>query len=68
MIDATNNPPPPPCPFCGKLHWKFFRDPGTWATAVECLGCGARGPLGVPNEAEALSAWADRAPVKMIHG
>jgi hypothetical protein len=56
--------PPPPCPFCGKLHWRFFRDLSTWATAVECLHCMARGPLCIPDEGEALSAWADRVSPK----
>jgi len=55
---------PPPCPFCGKRNWKFFRDSSTWATAVECASCGARGPLCIPDEAEALSAWGERAPPK----
>jgi hypothetical protein len=52
---------PLPCPFCGKLSWRFFRDPGTWATAVECCYCGARGPLTIPSEDEALAVWSERA-------
>jgi len=27
---------PLPCPFCGKLSWRFVREPGTWATQIEC--------------------------------
>jgi len=51
---------PLPCPFCGKLSWQFYRDPGTWATQVECAVCGARGPRCIPDEAEALAAWNER--------
>jgi hypothetical protein len=52
---------PPPCPFCGKVSWRFYRDPGTWATQVECTACGARGPLCIPSEDAALAAWSERA-------
>src|SRR5438093_148889 len=50
------------CPFCGRREknrqdWCFFRDPGTHATAVECKNCGARGPLCIPSEERALTAW-----------
>jgi Lar family restriction alleviation protein len=53
------------CPFCGhrektKQGWRFFRDPGTHATQVECKHCGARGPLGIPSEEKALAAWNER--------
>jgi hypothetical protein len=51
----------PPCPFWGERSWRFFSDPGTWATAVECTHCGARGPLCVPDDGEALAAWSERA-------
>jgi len=54
---------PPPCPFCAKVSWRFVRDPGTWATQVECAHCGARGPLCIPDEDEALAAWSERATV-----
>src|SRR5712691_8128409 len=63
-LHQLKNYRPPPCPFCGKVSWGFFRDPGTWATAVECRHCGARGPLCIPSEDEALAAWSERAPVK----
>jgi hypothetical protein len=53
-----------PCPFCGKLSWRFFRDPGTHATQVECASCGARGPLCIPSEEEAFAAWSERASNK----
>jgi Lar family restriction alleviation protein len=53
------------CPFCGhrektKQGWRFFRDPGTHATQVECKHCGARGPLCIPSEQKALAAWNER--------
>ena len=51
---------PPPCPLCEKLSWRFFRDPGTHATQVVCCRCGARGPLCIPSEEEALAAWSER--------
>src|SRR6266446_9534839 len=62
---SWKNTRPPPCPFCGKVSWAFVRvDPGTWASAIECRHCGARGPRCIPDEDEALAAWSERAPVK----
>ena len=55
---------PPACPFCGKLHCQFFRDPRTWAKAVECSNCGARGPLCIPDEDTALAGWSERGRLK----
>jgi transcription elongation factor Elf1 len=57
------NTRPLPCPFCGKLRWRFLRDPGTWATTVDCTNCGARGPLCIPSKHEALAAWSERATI-----
>jgi hypothetical protein len=44
-------------------RWRFYRDPGTWATQVKCTYCGARGPLCVLDEDEALAAWSEPAPI-----
>ncbi len=37
-----------PCPFCGcgQCEVKIVRYPGTFLSWVECLMCGARGPVG----------------------
>jgi hypothetical protein len=62
---SWKNTRPLPCPFCGKLMWAFVRDPGTWATAVECSHCLARGPASYPDDKDAaLAAWWERAPIK----
>jgi predicted small lipoprotein YifL len=53
----------PPCPFCAEVRWRFVRDPGTCATQVECAHCGARGPLRIPDEDEALAASSERTTV-----
>jgi hypothetical protein len=44
-----------------KAKLAFLPRPGTWATAVECTCCGARGPLTIPDEDEALAVWSQRA-------
>jgi hypothetical protein len=63
MDNASTKTRPPPCPFCGRLSWRYFRDAGTWATQVECAGCGARGPLCIPSQEAALAAWSERAKI-----
>ena len=58
-----------PCPFCGgEGRWAALFD--DW---VECVNCGARGPL-CETEYRACLAWNTRAPIlseremEMLHG
>ena len=53
-----------PCVFCGRLNWRLWENPSTMAQQIECVSCGARGPLTVPHRDPAIAAWNRRVPAK----
>ena len=46
------------CPFCGDSECRVGGDEGH--EYVYCTNCGAEGPLGDFNEAQAIAAWNQR--------